>query len=978
MTPALTRPLRQTSFWPAALAFLCLLIASSLSLAAQEPTKSPNDANLYRYLQLDNGLRVLLVSDKSANKAAASLNVAVGSGDDPADREGLSHFLEHMLFLGTEKYPEPGEYQQFIASHGGSHNAFTAFQDTNYFFDVQAEFLEPALDRFAQQFSAPLFTAELVDRERNAVHSEYSSKLKEDGRRFFSVRKAVTPAEHAFHQFAVGNLTTLENSEQRPLRKDLVTFWRQHYSANLMNLAVYGPQSLGRLEQLVRGRFDAVEDRKLTQKRHSAPLVDREQLPTKVTVASLKDIRNMSLVFPIASQRDQYRTKPARYVTNLLGHEGPGSLFDVLKRAGLAESLSAGLGMDTGDGATLEISMALTKQGLEQQNTILPLVFAYIDKVRERGIGEQRFEEMRKLADIDFRFKEKNDPVYQVMRLAGQLQHYPTADILRAPWLLESYAPDQYRQILEQLTPNNLLLFVLQPEPDLGEARATQWYSAQWQQEPLSVQQLNQPANAVLASQLALPQANPFIPENLAMLGGSTMTQPEQLLTAGADEGVNNGGKIELWYARDTRFGTPKANVYLSLRTPLALASARNAVLLRLLTDALNTNLNAWAYSARLAGLDYSIYSHLRGLTVRVGGYSDQANTLLRQILQQVANPELTQQRFNIARQNLVDSLVNESRNRPSEQIANYIQTALLEGAWQTEDKLNAAQKVTLNDLQAFQRQLVTGLDPVMLVHGNLSAASALNMAQQTRALIMADSQYTNVERSRIRQIPAGETRVSMNISHPDAGYALYLQGTNTSLAERAQYRLLTQIVRSPFYKNIRTQRQLGYIVYATSFEMLETPAIALVVQSPDTRPQAINAAVDEFMASFASTLASIGSKDLEQEKQAVISGILEQDRQLGDISGRFWHEIDRGNSNFDSREQLATAIENVSLAQLQSTFRTALEQRERALLVTSEGQITDVSANEAPEASQTASANHSNADEQMQKLRAQPPVTEG
>ncbi|HEV8078601.1 MAG TPA: insulinase family protein, partial [Marinobacter sp.] len=551
------------------------------------------------------------------------------------------------------------------ASHGGSHNAFTAFQDTNYFFDVQAEFLEPALDRFAQQFSAPLFTAELVDRERNAVHSEYSSKLKEDGRRFFSVRKAVTPAEHAFHQFAVGNLTTLENSEQRPLRDDLVEFWHQHYSANLMNLAVYGPQSLDRLEQLVRGRFDAIEDRKLTQKRHSAPLVDRTQLPKKVTVASLKDIRNMSLVFPIESQQDQYLTKPARYVTNLLGHEGPGSLFDVLKRAGLAESLSAGLGMDTGDGATLEISMALTKQGLEQQDTIIPLVFAYIDEVRENGISEQRFKEMRKLADIDFRFNEKSDPVHQVMRLAGQLQHYPAADILRAPWLLERYAPDQYRAILEQLTPDNLLLFVLQPEPDLGQARSTQWYNTQWQKEPLNATQLKQPVNTALASQLALPQANPFIPENLAMLSGNTMTQPEQLLSVGdsTNNSANNSAKIDLWYARDTRFGTPKANVYLSLRTPLALTSARNSVLLRLLVDALNTNLNAWAYSARLAGLDYSIYPHLRGLTLRVGGYSDQTSTLLRQILQQVANPELTQQRFDIARQNLVDNLVNQSRN---------------------------------------------------------------------------------------------------------------------------------------------------------------------------------------------------------------------------------------------------------------------------------------------------------------------------
>ncbi|HEV8078690.1 MAG TPA: insulinase family protein, partial [Marinobacter sp.] len=390
--------------------------------------------------------------------------------------------------------------------------------------------------------------------------------------------------------------------------------------------------------------------------------------------------------------------------------------------------------------------------------------------------------------------------------------------------------------------------------------------------------------------------------------------------------------------------------------------------------DALNTNLNAWAYSARLAGLDYSIYPHLRGLTLRVGGYSDQTSTLLRQILQQVASPELTQQRFDIARQNLVDNLVNQSRNRPSEQIANYIQTALLEGAWQTKDKLKAAQEVTLKDLQDFQQQLITSLDPVMLVHGNLSPASALNMAQQAQALIMADSQYTNVERSRIRQIPAGETLVNMDISHPDSGYTLYLQGPNNSLAERAQYRLLTQIIRSPFYENLRTQRQLGYIVYATSFEMLETPALALVVQSPDTRPQAINAAVDEFMESFASTLAGLESKALEQEKQAVISGILEQDRQLGDISGRFWHEIDRGNSNFNSREQLVAAIENVSLAQLQNTFRTALAKRDRALLVTSDGQ----SASEAPETDQTASANHRNADEQMQKLRAQPPVTDG
>ncbi|MCS5562707.1 MAG: insulinase family protein, partial [Oleiphilaceae bacterium] len=326
------------------LALLTLLLVSVLAQAMEAPRKSPADDNDYRFIELDNGLRAILVSDRQADKAAASLNVAVGSGDDPAGREGMAHFLEHMLFLGTEKYPEPGEYQQFIKSHGGSHNAFTAFQDTNYFFDVEARFLEPALDRFAEQFAAPLFTPELVDRERNAVHSEFSSKQKEDRRRFYSVKKAASNPDHAFSQFAVGNLSTLANTEKQPLRPDLIEFWKSHYSANLMTLAVYGPQSLDDLEQMVRSRFSAIENRNLTAKTFPQPLYQPEQLPAKITADAIKDVRSLSLSFPIPSQDDMYRTKPASYVANLLGHEGPGSLFDVLKRAGLVESLSAGLG----------------------------------------------------------------------------------------------------------------------------------------------------------------------------------------------------------------------------------------------------------------------------------------------------------------------------------------------------------------------------------------------------------------------------------------------------------------------------------------------------------------------------------------------------------------------------------------------------------------------------------------------------------
>jgi len=912
-----------------AFALLVLFLASTFSMAAQTPDKSPNDNNEYRFIELNNGLRAILVSDESADKAAASMNVAVGSGDDPKEREGISHFLEHMLFLGTEKYPEPGEYQQFIKSHGGSHNAFTAFRNTNYFFDIQANYLEAALDRFAQQFAAPLFTAELVDRERNAVHSEFSAKQKEDGRRFYSVKKATSNPEHAFHQFAVGNLTTLENTEANPLRPDLIEFWKSHYSANLMTLAVYGPQPLNTLESMVRARFEAIENRNLKPRVHSASLLEDHKLPAKVTAEAIKDVRSLSLSFPIPSQKENYRTKPASYLANLLGHEGPGSLFDVLKRNGLADSLSAGLGMDTGENATLDISIALTPEGLDRHEEILPLVFQYIDIIREQGISQQRFKEMQQLAQIDFRFREQSEPMHEAMRLSSQLQDYPADDILSAPWVMERYAPEQYNAILSRLTPDNLMAYLLAPQPELTNPEYTQWYETPWQLEPLNAELLQNNAPSALSEALRLPLPNPFVPENLAMVSGKTMNKPERL---------GNQDGIAIWFARDTRFNTPKANVFFSLRTPAVRASARSHVLTRLLVDNINNNLNAWAYSARLAGLDYSIYPHLRGITVRVGGYSDKLHTLMNRILMQVATPEVTEQRFDIARQNLIDSLQNKAKDRPVAQTSEFIQSALLEDTWSTEEKLQAAKEVTFEELMSFADALLSEVDPVLLAHGNITEAYALNLAQQVDAIVLGKSELVEVERSRMRRLPANETLVSLDVEHPDTGYTLYTQGKDTGFDERARFRLLAQIISSPFYEEIRTTRQLGYIVYATPFEMLETPALGFVVQSPTASQSDIDQAVREFSEGFDKTLSTLDEKRLNREKQAVISKILEQDRQLGEISGRYWREIDRGSDNFDSREQLAKAVKAVSLEELKTTFEGAVLNRDRALRVVTGG----------------------------------------
>ena len=194
-----------------------------------EVEKSARDNRTYQVLYLDNQLRVLLISDPDSNISAAAMEVAVGSFSDPPEVQGLAHFCEHMLFLGTQKYPNEHVYSNFLSTHGGYDNAFTFMQETHYFFSVEADYLEQALDIFAQFFIAPLFTPGAVSNESHAVNAEHEKNLQSDEWRLWQLLKHVSNPAHPFSGFATGNLQTLNNPNILDYLRD---YYSTHYSAN--------------------------------------------------------------------------------------------------------------------------------------------------------------------------------------------------------------------------------------------------------------------------------------------------------------------------------------------------------------------------------------------------------------------------------------------------------------------------------------------------------------------------------------------------------------------------------------------------------------------------------------------------------------------------------------------------------------------------------------------------------------------------
>lgn len=424
--------------------------------------RGKSDKNLYKFLKLKNDLRCVLVSDSEADKASVCLSVEVGSVIESKEWQGLAHFCEHMLFLGTEKYPLESYYSKFITEHGGAKNAATSFTNTYYYFDIGQEHLEEATDIFSQFFKKPLFDESCVDREINAVDSEFKKNYQNDYRRALQVMKYHGSNQDSnYSKFQTGNLDTLGKPG---IRDALIEFHKNYYSSNLMNLCIVGNGPLEDLEKLAIENFEDIENKEivLEDKSHPHPFpMDFRRKIHKIVPAH--DIRELDIKFVLPSTKRLADTKPGNYISHILGHEGKDSLLSYLIREGLVTELSSGNNHILEACDTFHISVSLTQKGEEQLEKVIKIVFAAINQLRDTKPEKFVFDEMVAMNKISFDYKSKQKPMQIAKSLACRIEKLQCRDIdmenlLYYPYMLEEFNEDDIQEKLSEMTPENLIL----------------------------------------------------------------------------------------------------------------------------------------------------------------------------------------------------------------------------------------------------------------------------------------------------------------------------------------------------------------------------------------------------------------------------------------------------------------------------------------------------------------------------------------
>eukprot|EP00741_Cyanophora_paradoxa_P011372 tig00020556_g10985.t1 len=915
--------------------------------AAPAIQRSINDRRAYRHVLLPNNLQALVISDPETDKAAASLDVHVGHHSDPPELPGLAHFLEHLLFLGTAKYPDEGSYKAFLSMHGGSSNAFTSAEHTCYYFSVTHAQLEGALDRFAQFFVAPLMTESATERELKAVDSEHKKNLQSDTWRLMQLLKDAANPEHPFHKFGTGSLETLletPRSKGLDVRAALLAFHDQYYSANIMRLAVLGREPLDVLEAWVREKFEPVRDRAIPVPTFKGvPPFGPEQLRETVQVVPVKQLRSVGLLFPIPGQTRNYRSKPTRYISHLIGHEGPGSLLSLFKGKGWADALEAGeYSSGSEDFSMFSITVVLTEAGEDHVEEAIEAVFSYIELLRRAGPQRWVFDEIREIAEMQFRFKDKEEPSGFVSWVAGRMHEYPLEHLLSGAHLFFDFVPELIEETLALLTPDNLRVNVISKKFEGKTGRTERWYGTPHNRSALAEGVLARWRAPPPNDALHLPPPNPFIPTDFTLLhppspapaapapsppsSSSSLSSPADPARA-HPRAIRETGLARVWYKPDTRFSVPKAHLYCDFVSPVAYYSPVHVVYTRLFTKLVEDALNEYTYFAEVAGLHYTLYNIALGFRLVVRGYSHKLALLVKRIVERLASYTVDPERFALVKDQLRREYRNFFLDQPH-QHAVYTTNVLLENArWHMNDYVAVLDETTPEGLQAHKAALVRQLFLECLINGNLSEPEALALVEEVEGALKCSALLpSQMPDQRIVRLCDGTDAVyeeaNPNESDSNSAIEAYFQLGLESTREDVLLDLLAQVMSKPAFHQLRTNEQLGYIVFSGVRRDYGVQGLRVIIQSASSGPRFLDERIDAFIASFEKTLAGMSADEFGVYVKSVIANKLEKDKNLAQESMRWWSEIAGRTYEFDRVEREVAELRKVTQEQLLAFYR--------------------------------------------------------
>jgi predicted Zn-dependent peptidase len=342
--------------------------------------------------ETENGLRVVTTPVPTAQSVSVNVFVGVGSRGEDRQINGLSHYLEHMLFKGTEKRPTTIAIAEAIEGAGGVLNAYTAKEITCYWNQVPYDRLDLAMDVLADMVVSSLLDGEEIDRERSVVQQEIKRAYDQPSAWANELLSRASYGDQPVGWPIAGTEETV-GALQRQHFLDHVQTW---YVPNNMVLSVSGNTEHEQVMEAARRYFDSLGKRPVPTFEPA-----KHEVPQERVLVEKREIAQSNLALGL---RALSRTDPDRYalmiLNSILGRGMSSRLFkEVRERRGLAYAVGSGVSRHN-DTGLLTITAGVSAENLrEAAQVILEEVFklceepvpeAEMTKARDYTVGTFR------------------------------------------------------------------------------------------------------------------------------------------------------------------------------------------------------------------------------------------------------------------------------------------------------------------------------------------------------------------------------------------------------------------------------------------------------------------------------------------------------------------------------------------------------------------------------------------------------------
>ena len=348
---------------------------------------------------LSNGLQIVVIPDRRAPVITHMVWYRVGAADEPRGKSGIAHFLEHLMFKGTEKIA-PGDFSKIVARNGGQDNAFTTQDATAYFQRVAKERLPLVMEMEADRMTNLRLLEDDVLKERQVILEERRSRVDNDpGSQMSEQMQAALFLAHPYGTPVIGWQHEMEGLS----RSDALSFYKTYYAPNNAILVVAGdaePDQVIKLAEDTFGKIPAAA---------KAPERNRVQEPPAIAARRvvMKDARaakatlSRNYLAPSYSTAKPREAEALEMLAAIVGSTGTGRIYKKAvveeKKASSAGAWFSGTGIDYGRFGVYAVPAGDTP--LEEVEASIDAVLA---DIRDNGVTQAELDRVRNssIADI--------------------------------------------------------------------------------------------------------------------------------------------------------------------------------------------------------------------------------------------------------------------------------------------------------------------------------------------------------------------------------------------------------------------------------------------------------------------------------------------------------------------------------------------------------------------------------------------------